>query len=183
MLEFYLSYGLKGALLGAGLGLIGLPIAQFLVRINDNPAIPRVRTNIVVNSVFGFGFVFFSILAVLPYQFDHILSKTIQHSFAFTFLAIAVTSAICLYDAILRKIEWFDEGFRLQRWNSDDEFYTWQQIEFIDWDKIMNAWRIHLDDGDMFTFHPMMTGASRFLEHAVEKAQLFTQNKHQRLDD
>ncbi len=178
MLEFYLSYGLKGALLGAGLGLIGLPIAHLLVRLVDNPAISRVRTNFVVNAVFGIGFVFFSVLAVLPYLFSHLLSPIAQHGFALTFLAIAITSAVCLYDAVMRKIEWFEEGFRLQRWNSDGEFYTWKQIDFIDWDSIMNAWRIHLNDGDVFTFHPMMSGSSRFLELAVDKAQLLSQNKH-----
>ncbi len=182
MLEYLISSGFKGALLGGGLGLIGISAAHLFVRLIDNPADQMVKTNFVVNSVFGFGMVFFAALSVLPYAFDTMINKTTQHTFAFLFFAIAITSGVCLFDAMKRKIEWLDDGFRIQRWNDNTHFYTWKSVDNIEWNPLLHIWCIHLNDGETFSFHPLMTGAIRFLDIAKMKANLFTENRYSHLE-
>lgn len=183
MLEYMLTSGLKGALLGGGIGLIGLPMAYLLVRLVDNPARQEVKSNFVVNATFATGFLLFACLTILPYSLAELISPMTQHLFAIAFFTISVASGVGYFDAAKRRIDWFDEGFRLQKWTDTSHFYTWKQIDTIEWDSVLHIWRIHLRNGDTFAFHPMMTGASRFLELAIDKAQLFTEGRYSHINN
>ncbi|MFC7291457.1 hypothetical protein [Hirschia litorea] len=181
MLDIILTNGLKGALLGGGLGLVGLPLAYLFVQLVDNPARQMVKTNFVVNTTFVFGAVFFGVLVAVPYAFDGLIDLNTQHGFAIVFFTISMACLLCLYDASKRQIEWMDDGIMIQRWNSAQEFYTWKQITAIEWDPVLHIWRMHLNDDNAFAIHPLMTGASRFLEIAIDKSNLFTQGKYSHL--
>lgn len=181
MLETILSNSLKGALLGAGLGLVGLPIAYLIIQLIDNPSKKVVKTNFVVNFTFVIGFLFFGALIALPYAFNDTITLNTQHGFAIVFATIALGCLLCLFDASKRQITWFDDGIMIHRWNSVQEFYKWKQITCIEWDPVLHIWRMYLDDDNTFAIHPLMTGASRFLEVALEKSHLFTQGKYSHL--
>lgn len=178
MLDYILGNGLKGALLGAGIGLLGLPIAYYFVQLSDNPKKNIVASNFIVNGMFLIGFLFFGAMSALPYAFDEFLNSTTQHAFALSLIGLSMACGVCLFDARKRSITWDENIFILNRWNECEMRYEWRQIDAIEWDSFLHIWRIELKNGDTFAFHPMMTGANRFLEMAKERARLFTEGKY-----